>query len=84
MGEKTKTATELSENALEFVRSRCGSLTVEQYVNRALENIYSTTSQQHQQTAMAIAHNIFDIIGRESGLSDEKIAMIERDQAMSI
>jgi len=76
MGEKTKVVVELSEYALEFVRSRCGSLTVEQYVNRVLENIYAVTSRQSTATD---GQNIFDIVEAEGIAGSNRIAGSDDD-----
>ena len=54
----------LNKTSLEFVRSRCGNLTVEQYVNMVLENLYTETSGSI--TLMPGASSILDFLERRN------------------
>lgn len=72
-----KATIELSEKALELVRSRRGSLTIEQYVNLVLENLYAESSQS---IVRLDGFNLFDAL--EAGMGDSTEAEALRNASL--
>ncbi|HMK46178.1 MAG TPA: hypothetical protein VK436_06090 [Methanocella sp.] len=60
---------ELSKKSMEFVQKRRGELTVDQYINMVLENIYDQTAQSQPAFGGASLLDLIEMRAREGGIS---------------